>query len=259
MQACSVLIVHADRHFVLTLLYAIQHNTQYTGIYYPSDSLKTRLCVQGRKKLYEYCQQHDIPHRKTQKLVVAVTDSQKTHLEQLYKHATSLPHPPGPVPVQLISGKEARSLEPDLSENVCGALLSPETGIIDAHSLIERMEAELEENGESATVYGTSVVRIDKSDDEGRGAKGKRGDSGNPGWIVQTRNESGERSAILARCVINSAGLKSVSPPPPVPESRQLTCPVSVHITSLIRSCPKTSVDHYTSAKAVTSRIVEQV
>lgn len=180
----------------------------YTGIYYPRDSLKTLLCVQGRKRLYDYCRKHDIPHRKTQKLVVAVSSSQQKHLEQLYNHATNLPNPPGSVPVQLISGREARSLEPDLSEDVCGALLSPETGIIDAHSLIERMEAEMEENGETATVYGTSVVRIDKSTDDGRGAKGKRGDSGNAGWVVQTVNENGERSAILARCVINSAGLK---------------------------------------------------
>lgn len=139
---------------------------------------------------------------------MAVSDSQKKHLEQLYNHATNLPNPPGSVPVQLISGREAKELEPDLSDDVCGALLSPETGIIDAHSLIERMEAEMEESGESAAVYGTNVVRIDKSTDDGRGLKGKRGDSGNAGWVVQTENNNGERSAILARCVINSAGLR---------------------------------------------------
>jgi 2-hydroxyglutarate dehydrogenase len=140
--------------------------------------------------------------------VVAVSNSQQEHLKQLYQHATSLPDPPGSVPVRLISGQEARELEPDLSEDVCGALLSPETGIVDAHSLIERMETEMVDNADAATVYGTSVVRIDKSTDEGRGAKGKRGDSGNPGWVVQTESEGGDRSAILARCVINSAGLR---------------------------------------------------
>lgn len=112
------------------------------------------------------------------------------------------------MPVQLISGADAKKLEPDLSDDISGALLSPETGIIDAHSLIERMETEMVENGDTVSVYGTSVVRIDKSTDEGRGAKGKRGDSGNAGWVVQTVNENGERAAILARCVINSAGLR---------------------------------------------------
>lgn len=178
------------------------------GIYYPKDSLKTRLCVQGRKMLYKYCEQHDIPHRKTQKLIVATTDSQKKHLEQLHKHASTLPSPPEAVPVQLLSGRDARHLEPDLSDDVSAALLSPETGVIDAHALIERMEGEMAENSETATVYGTRVVRIDRSTDEGRGAKGKRGDSGNAGWVVQTENASGETSSILARCVINSAGLK---------------------------------------------------
>ena len=180
----------------------------HAGIYYPKDSLKTRLCIQGRKLLYSYCQKHGIPHAKTQKLIVATSDSQTKHLEQLYKHSASLPDPPGNVPTELISGKAAKALEPDLSDDVSAALLSPETGIVDAHSLIERMETEMLESSDAAVVYGTKVVRIDLSDDDGKGAKGKRGDSGNAGWIVQTENDSGERSAIRARCVINSAGLK---------------------------------------------------
>jgi L-2-hydroxyglutarate oxidase LhgO len=107
----------------------------------------------------------------------------------------------------LISGQEARELEPDLSTDVSAAILSPETGIVDAHALIEQLEAELLE-GDAGVVYGTKVVRIDRSEDGGRGAKGKRGDSGNAGWVVQTENSSGERAAILAKCLINSAGLK---------------------------------------------------
>lgn len=181
----------------------------HAGIYYPPQSLKTRLCVQGRQLLYSYCEKNNVPHRKTQKLIVATSESQKTHLKQLYEHASNLPKPPGAVPLRLISGKEARALEPDLSEDVSAALLSPETGIVDAHSLIERLEAEVEDQDEAAVVYGTRVVRIDRSEDTGRGAKGKRGDGGMDGWVVQTENESGEKSAILAKCVVNSAGLSA--------------------------------------------------
>ena len=180
----------------------------HAGIYYPKESLKTLLCVKGRQLLYNYCKKHDIPHRKTQKLIVATSDSQKKHLKQLYSHATSLPNPPGSVPVHLISGKEAKQLEPDLSDDVSAALLSPETGIIDAHSLIEKLEAEMTEQGDAGVVFGSKVVWFFPSEDTGRGAKGKRGDSGSAGWVVQTENESGERASILAKCVINSAGLK---------------------------------------------------
>lgn len=159
--------------------------------------------------MYSYCDKHGIPYRKTQKLIVATSESQRRHLDHVYKHSTTLPDPPGNVPVQLISGKEARSHEPDLSDEVTAALLSPETGIVDAHSLIEKLEAEMTEEGDAGVVYGTRVVRIDPSEDTGKGAKGRRGDSGSAGWVVQTENESGERAAILAKCVVNSAGLNA--------------------------------------------------
>lgn len=92
------------------------------------------------------------------------------------------------------------------------ALLSPETGIVDAHELISAMETEFEGSEDGAAIYGTKVVRIDRSSDDGKGAKGKRGDANTSGWVVQTENESKERSAILARCIVNSAGLRSVHP-----------------------------------------------
>ena len=178
------------------------------GIYYPRDSLKTLLCVQGRQLLYKYCKKHNVAHRKVQKLVVATSEAQKEYLHKLYTHASSLPTPPGAVPVELISGEKAREMEPDLSKGVVAALLSPETGIVDAHGLIASLENEFTDAGDGTVVYGTKVVRIDRSEDDGRGAKGKRGDAGNPGWVVQTVNEQGERAAVLARCVVNSAGLK---------------------------------------------------
>src|SRR4029078_2659424 len=52
----------------------------HAGIYYPAGSLMARMCVSGKRALYQYCSDHGIPHRNCGKLIVAKTASENRKL-----------------------------------------------------------------------------------------------------------------------------------------------------------------------------------
>ena len=150
--------------------------------------------------LYQHCDARGIPHRKTAKLTVATSQAQHEYLDRLFGHCKSVG-----VPAELISGDRARELEPDLSASTSAAVVTPETGIVDVHSLMESFEADIVGTGQADLVYGTRVLRIDRM--EPRAGKGKRGDGSDEGYVVQTQTGDGPASSVLTRIVVNSAGL----------------------------------------------------
>lgn len=102
----------------------------HAGIYYPEGSLKARTCVEGRERLYAYCAERGIPHRRCGKLIVATDAVQLAELEDIRRRA----HANGVTDVVHVSAAEVRELEPEL-ECVAG-LHSPSTGIVDSHALM---------------------------------------------------------------------------------------------------------------------------
>src|SRR6266404_4810543 len=97
----------------------------HAGIYYPAGSLMARMCISGKRALYQYCSNHGVPHRNCGKLIVATTANETAKLQSIRAHAEAN----GVLDLQTLSGDAARALEPAL--NCDAALLSPSTGIID--------------------------------------------------------------------------------------------------------------------------------
>ncbi|PIS29269.1 NAD(P)/FAD-dependent oxidoreductase [Candidatus Saganbacteria bacterium CG08_land_8_20_14_0_20_45_16] len=159
----------------------------HAGIYYPKGSLKAKLCVEGNRLLYEICEANKIPYRRITKVIVA---SNKAELAQL--EALSLKGDDNGVPgLKLITRDELKELEP----NVAGiaALFSPNTGIIDVHSLMKYL-ADKAKFGGAEISYGSNVKAIKKI-------------SG--GYELLVGDEGGEDFSFVSEVVINCAGLES--------------------------------------------------
>lgn len=136
----------------------------FAGLYYPAGSLKARLCVEGRHALYTFCREHDVPHSRLGKLLVATSDAQVGgcssrravggHAMQAARlplhQACRVPTPcsillqlealealrrraeaNGVTDLQPLSSRQVAELEPAV--RCAAALLSPSTGIVDSH------------------------------------------------------------------------------------------------------------------------------
>lgn len=113
----------------------------HAGIYYPKGSLKARLCVEGKRRLYEYCESRGIEYNRCGKLIVAAEEAQLPALKGI--EAAALAN--GVVDLRWLSMEQAREMEPDLSG--VAALHSPSTGIIDSHGFMLALQGDLEQAG----------------------------------------------------------------------------------------------------------------
>jgi L-2-hydroxyglutarate oxidase LhgO len=128
----------------------------HAGMYYPTGSLRARHCVRGRLLLYGYCAAHGVPHRKCGKLIVATDAAEAAKVESI--HAQGLRNEVEGL--RLIDGAEARALEPALS--CIGALLSPETGIIDTHAFMLALRGDLEDRG-GMIAFHTTIENLERT------------------------------------------------------------------------------------------------
>lgn len=131
----------------------------HAGLYYPHNSLKARLCLAGRERLYAYLAEHGVEHERCGKLIVAVDDEEIAALRALAARAEAN----GVDDVRLLAAAAARDLEPELSCRA--ALLSPATGILDSHGYMLALLGEAE--GAGAVLAVGSPVVGGRVDDDG--------------------------------------------------------------------------------------------
>ncbi len=113
----------------------------HAGIYYAHGSLKAQLCVPGRDLLYRFCVEHGVAHRRVGKLIVATDARQLPGLRQLAARA----HANQVRDLAFLSAAEVAAMEPAV--RCAGALLSPSTGIVDAHELMLALQGDAEAHG----------------------------------------------------------------------------------------------------------------
>lgn len=157
----------------------------HAGLYYPEGSLKARLCVEGNRLLYELCEAHGIPHRRITKIISASQPGELEALDRLYARGIA-----NGAPLRKLTAEEVLELEPRVATS--GGILSPSTGIISAHGLMDYYARTAARDG-AVIQTRCAVTGLERSSN---------------GYRI-TVDERGERSSISTSWVVNAAGLEA--------------------------------------------------
>jgi len=182
----SVLLVEKNKKFGQETS-SRNSEVMHSGIYYPSNSLKAMLCVQGNAMLYRYCDEKNIPYNKCGKLIIASENSKIDKLESIYNSSKANGVNDGII----ISKSEIEKIQPNISAEM--AIFYPSTGIIDSHNLMIQLEHDCILNG-SSIAYNNKVMELEKIID---------------GYKVVVQDNIYGSSEFTSKIVINSSGLNS--------------------------------------------------
>ena len=159
----------------------------HRGIYYGNSSLKAKLCIEGRKLLFDYLEARNIPFQNCGKLIVASNSSEEVKLRQIYENAVRN----GVDDLEFLSQKQVKKLEPEL---LChSALHSLNTAIFDSHTFMLNLVGDIKEYGGSIATNCAFQSAIQQSS----GSSDRE-----EGFLVET-----SQGALSTRTLINAAGL----------------------------------------------------
>lgn len=162
-------------------------------------SLKAKMNLEGNRAMDKLSQELDVPFRRAGALVVCLEEERLPALRELYQRGLEN----GVEGLSLLSGEEARALEPNLTEAVCGALLAETSGIVCPFELTLALAQNAAHNGVEFR-FGTQVTGLKRAGD---------------GWTVET-----SQGAVECRAVVNAAGVYAG-------EIHNWVCEDKLHIT----------------------------
>ena len=182
----SVFVIDRNRTFGQE---ASSRNSEviHSGIHYPLGSLKGKLCLEGKKKIFTYCNKNDIPYRKCGKLIVASKTGDTQKLLEILKRSQRN----GVTDGRIIEKDEIAEIEPYVKATI--ALYFPTSGIIDSHNLMKQLEADSVIGG-SQIVYGAEVVGIKKIKD---------------GYYINLIDADKQKFDFSTKMIVNAAGLEA--------------------------------------------------
>jgi L-2-hydroxyglutarate oxidase len=154
----------------------------HSGLYYKPGSLKAKLCVEGARELYRFCEEEGIAYERCGKLVVATREDELPRLDDLERRGQAN----GLTGLRRLRKEEIRGHEPHAAG--IAALWVPETGIVDYPAVAQAYGRRIEARG--GTVWTGARVQAVRRD--------------GPGLVVETT-----RGTVACKSLVNCAGLQS--------------------------------------------------
>lgn len=109
----------------------------HSGIYYPPQSLKARICREGARRMTLFAKERNLPIRSTGKVIIATAPDEIPRLHALMENARA-----NQIPAELLDEKEILKIEPHASPYQYGIYLS-EVSVIDPHAVVHELVREL--------------------------------------------------------------------------------------------------------------------
>ena len=138
----------------------------HAGIYYKPGSLKAKLCVEGIRAMYEFCDEFDVAYERCGKLIVALSRDELDRLDELERRGKEN-NVDG---LRRVGPDEIAEIEPHAAG--IDGLHSPITGIVDFAGVARALAAQLEANG-ATIATSTEVLSMTRSNGRTRVLHGK--------------------------------------------------------------------------------------